>query len=72
MKDQTEYLSARTAGRPDAYLRSKSMEPSLRAFLARGLRASDLASLTLPSGYSTAAARDICERAITELELLFP
>jgi len=71
VKDQTAYLSARTLDRPDAYLRSKSMEPSLCAFLARGLRPSDLASLTLPTGYTTAAARDICERAIKELELLF-
>ncbi len=71
LTDQTSYLSARTTDRPDDYLRSKSMVPSLRAFLARGLRSTDLASLTLPSGYSTAAARDICERAIRELELLF-
>jgi hypothetical protein len=47
------------------------MEPSLRAFLVRGLRINDLASLTLPSTYSTAQARDLCERAIAELELLF-
>jgi len=72
LKDQTDYLFARTTNRPDAYLRSKSMEPSLRAFVARGLRTTDLASLTLPSTYGTAAARDICQRAIAELELLFP
>lgn len=72
VKDQTSYLSERTAGRPDDYLRSKSMVRSLRAFLARGLRPADLASLTLPAGYSTAAARDICERGVRELELLFP
>jgi len=71
VNDRTGYLSSRTADRPDAYLRSKSMEPPLRAFLTRGLRPSDLASLTLPTGYTTAAARDICERAIAELELLF-
>ena len=71
LSDQTSYLSERTTGRPDGYLRSKSMAPSLRAFLARGLRPADLASLTLPSGYDTAAARDVCERAIRELELLF-
>jgi Queuosine biosynthesis protein QueC len=71
VKDQTAYLFARTLDRSDAYLRSKSMEPSLRSFLARGLRPSDLASLTLPAGYTTATARDICERAIKELELLF-
>ena len=71
VKDRTEYLSSRTADRPDAYLRSKSMEPSLHAFLARGLRPSDLASLTLPTGYTTAGARGICQRAIAELELLF-
>ena len=71
LTDQTSYLSTRTTGCPDAYLRSKSMEPSLRAFLARGLRTSDLASLTLPTTYPTAAARDICERAIVELEMLF-
>ena len=51
LTDQTSYLSARTTDRPDDYLRSKSMVPSLRAFLARGLRPADLASLTLPSGY---------------------
>lgn len=71
LTDQTSYLSERTTGRPDDYLRSKSMVPSLRAFLARGLRPVDLASLTLPSGYDTAAARDVCERAVRELELLF-
>ncbi len=70
VKDQTEYLAARTADRPDGYLRSKSVEPSLRAFLARGLRTTDLASLALPDTYSTAEARDICQRAIAELELL--
>jgi 7-cyano-7-deazaguanine synthase in queuosine biosynthesis len=72
LQDQTSYLSARTIDRPEDYLRSKSMEPSLRAFLARGLRTSDLASLTLPATYPTAVARDICERAVAELELLFP
>lgn len=72
VKDLTAYLSARTVDRPDAYLRSRSMEPSLRAFLARGLTSTDLASLTLPPGYPTAVARDICERAIAELGLLFP
>ena len=70
VKDQTAYLSARAIDRPDAYLRSKSMEPSLRAFLTRGLHPSDLASLTLPTGYTTATARHICERAVAELELL--
>lgn len=71
VKDQTEYLSDRTADRPNAYLRSKSMESPLRAFLLRGLRPSDLGSLTLPPGYTTAAARNICERAMAELRLLF-
>lgn len=72
VQDRTSYLSARTTDRPDDYLRSKSMEPSLHRFLTRGLSSTDLASLTLPATYSTAAARDICERAVTELELLFP
>lgn len=72
VEDQTRYLSTRVTDRPDDYLRSKSMEPSLRAFLARGLRSNDLASLTLPANYPTSAARSICERAVAELELLFP
>ncbi|MCK9928835.1 7-cyano-7-deazaguanine synthase [Frankia sp. Mgl5] len=71
LEDRTSYLSARIAGRPDNYLRSKSMEPSLRSFLARGLRNHDFASLTLPTTYPTAAARDICKRALVELGLLF-
>jgi 7-cyano-7-deazaguanine synthase in queuosine biosynthesis len=70
LKDQTEYLCDLTRNRPDAYLQSKSMESSLRSFLSHGLRTSDLASLTLPSNYSTAAARDICGRAIAELGML--
>jgi 7-cyano-7-deazaguanine synthase in queuosine biosynthesis len=72
LQDRTSYLSARTSDRPDHYLRSKSLEASLRAFLARGLRSNDLASLTLPATYPMAAARDICQRAMAELELLFP
>ena len=69
--DQSSYLSQRTTDRPDAYLRSKSMEPSFRSFLDRGLRPTDLATLTLPDGYTIAAARDICERAVAELAKLF-
>jgi Queuosine biosynthesis protein QueC len=72
VRDRTSYLSTRITDRPAEYLRSKSMEPSLRAFLTRGLSNTDLASLTLPATYSTAAARNICERAVAELELLFP
>ena len=71
VKDQTKYLSALQTGRPDAYLQSKSMEASLYSFVSRGVRAADLASMTLPPTYSTVTARRLCEQAISELRLLF-
>lgn len=70
--DLTAYLSDLTSDRPDAYLRSKSMERPLRAFITRGMRPSDYATLSLPPGYGgIAVARDICDRAIEELGTLF-
>lgn len=72
LTDQTDYLSRGVSERLDRYLNGKSMEAPMRAFVTRGLRSSDIASLTLPSTYSTADARDICGRAIAELGLLFP
>lgn len=72
LKDQTAYLSDLTHNRPNSFIESKTMEPAMRSFLSHGLRTSDLASMTLPASYSTAAARDICDRAIAELRLLFP
>ncbi|RKF20954.1 7-cyano-7-deazaguanine synthase [Micromonospora globbae] len=68
--DRTNYLVNHEA-RPEAYLRNKSVEASIRHFVTRGLRPSDVSVLSLPPWYSTQDAYGLCKRGITELELLF-
>lgn len=47
-----------------------SLLPSIRGFVARGIRVGDIAAMRLPEGYSASAARDLCTRGAKELELL--
>lgn len=47
-----------------------SLLPSIRGFVARGVRVGDIAAMRLPAGYSPSAARDLCIRGAKELELL--
>ncbi|MEU1488167.1 7-cyano-7-deazaguanine synthase [Streptomyces sp. NPDC005752] len=72
IEDTTDYLHTRHAENLSAYLTGKSVEPSLRTFLARGLRPADITTLNLPSDYSTRQAYDLCRRGVAELELLYP
>ncbi|TCB87731.1 hypothetical protein E0H26_28890 [Micromonospora zingiberis] len=51
-------------------LERSSILPSIKGFVARGIRVSDIASMRLPSGYTASAARDLCLRGSRELGLL--
>lgn len=51
-------------------LEKASILPSIRGFLARGIRVSDIAAMRLPDGYSATDARDLCIRGARELETL--
>ncbi|MDQ0956401.1 hypothetical protein QFZ66_000279 [Streptomyces sp. B4I13] len=72
LEDSTDYLHTRHDEKLKPYLRSKSVEPSLRTFLARGLRPADITTLNLPPDYPTRQAYELCRRGIAELELLYP
>jgi hypothetical protein len=54
------------------YLRGKSIERSVEAFLDRGVGQADVATLSLPSSYPVRGALDLCQRAANELRTLFP
>lgn len=51
-------------------LERASILPSIRGFVARGIRVSDIAAMRLPAGYTASQARDLCIRGARELELL--
>lgn len=51
-------------------LEKASVLPSIRGFVARGVRVSDIAAMRLPHGYSAGDARDLCIRGAHELETL--
>ena len=51
-------------------LNAASLLPSIRAFVSRGIRVSDVASMRLPVGYTPGMARDLCERGTAELSVL--
>ncbi len=72
LDDSTDYLHARQDATLKTYLHNKSVGPSLRTFLARGLRPADITTLNLPPDYPTRQAFELCRRGIAELELLYP
>ena len=51
-------------------LNSASLLPSIRGFVARGIRVADVAAMRLPAGYTPGMARDLCERGTAELSVL--
>ncbi|WP_052460358.1 hypothetical protein [Microbacterium gorillae] len=53
-----------------AQLEKASILPSIRGFVARGIRVSDIAAMRLPQGYSAGEARDLCLRGAHELGML--
>ncbi|MEV6156467.1 Qat anti-phage system QueC-like protein QatC [Nonomuraea sp. NPDC052129] len=52
------------------HLEKASILPSIRGFVARGIRVSDIAAMRLPAGYGASQARDLCVRGARELGLL--
>lgn len=71
LKDATDYIGTGVSTSVGAWLARNSVERSMQAFLRRGVRDRDLLTMSLPSSYSTAAAADLCKRAIAELESYF-
>lgn len=71
LEDQSAYLPQNDP-RLERYLADKSIKRPLRAYVERGIRAVDIAAMTLPPSYAPRAAYDLCQRAAQELRLLFP
>lgn len=51
-------------------LQQASILPSIRGFVARGVRVSDIGAMRLPDGYSASQARELCLRGARELAML--
>lgn len=71
LTDTTDYISRGQRANVDRWLDANSVERSMRGFLRRGVRERDLVTMSLPASYSTAAARDLCQRASAELASYF-
>jgi hypothetical protein len=67
LSDATSYIDAGSNDKLAAWLADKSVVPAMRSFVKRGVREKDLTGLSLPTSYSLAEARALCERGIAEL-----
>jgi 7-cyano-7-deazaguanine synthase in queuosine biosynthesis len=72
LPDSTEYISPSPVAQVASWLARNSVEPSVRAFVHRGIRPQDVTTLNLPSGYPAAQALALCGRQVAELRGLFP
>lgn len=66
----TYVIDAPPSDKAAKQLQQASLLPSIRGFVARGIRVGDIAAMKLPAGYSPSVARDLCIRGSKELELL--
>ena len=71
IEDRTEYIVPAPGTRLEALLQRVSIEPSIRAFLRRGIRTHDIAAMGLPPSYSSRDALDLCKRGLVELGGLY-
>ncbi len=71
IEDRTDYIEPGAGTRLEAALQRTSVESSMRAFLSRGIRAHDIAAMSLPPGYSSRDALDLCIRGVVELQGLY-
>ena len=71
IQDNTNYIVATTGSALENWLRSKSIESSVEAFVRRGIRNADIATMGLPPGYSAREAFELCERGLAELQGLY-
>lgn len=67
LQDTTDYIDSNTSTRVKDWLARNSVERSMQGFLRRGVRTRDLATMSLPASYPTAAAAELCRRACVEL-----
>lgn len=68
IKDRGSYaVDAPPNERAANALSKRTLMPSVRAFVARGISLIDIAAMPLPAGYSPAAAYDLCRRGVAEL-----
>jgi hypothetical protein len=72
ISDQSSYVDPSGDPGLPGWLAKKSVEPSVRDFVRRGIRAADIAALSLPPGYPARKALRLCQEAQTELASLFP
>lgn len=71
LEDKSIYVSdAPPSPEIGAQLGRASILPSIRGFVARGVRVGDIAAMRLPEGYTPSQARDLCARGAKELEQL--
>ena len=68
--DETEYISSGSDSGLQSWLDSKSVEPAIRSFLARGVRERDLIAMNLPSNWTIRQALELCRRGVAELSCL--
>lgn len=69
--DGTDYIAAAPGTQIEAWLRNKSIESSVRAFIRRGIRTRDIAAMGLPASYSSQDALGLCKRGLVELQGLY-
>lgn len=71
VKDRSSYASDNPPNdRAANALGTRTLMPSLKAFVARGIDVHDIAAMRLPVGYPPSAAHDLCQRGVAELSEL--
>jgi hypothetical protein len=68
LHDETAYIPDGVSDRVDAWLAQNSVDRPMRGLVRRGVTTRDLLTMSLPPSYSTAAAADLCRRALAEME----
>lgn len=68
--DQTQYIAPTSDASIQKWLDEKSVEQPVRNFIRRGVRARDLAAMSLPINYPMRDAIELCKRGIAELRSL--
>lgn len=70
LTDRTTYIDPAADARLSRWLTGKSVLPSVRDFVRRGVRAAEIAALSLPPDYPPERALSLCQRAQAELQRL--
>lgn len=71
VKDRSRYASDKPpSDRAANALHTRTLMPSVEAFVVRGIDILDIAAMRLPAGYSPSVAYDLCQRGVAELSEL--